>query len=143
MNARGFDTNPPPSTAHAATKVRLAYDGFVSDAILAGWVQVGDVVRAGALLKVRDGRRYVLTDALRILGRANGETDPYGLTGRVSTLRDLLGQGATLSASSIRLGPAIYDVELGFIARQLASADESGPHPSLGDDLPGAPRGGR
>lgn len=134
MNARGMDSPPPPSDARAGGQVRLGYGGFVSEAVLAGWVHVGDVVRAGALLKVVDGRRYVLTEALRILGRANGETDPYGLTGRVNTLRDLLVQGATLTASSVRLGPAIYDVEYGFVARLLASADESGPHPSVRPD---------
>jgi hypothetical protein len=109
--------------------VRIGEDGFVSDAQLDAWVRAGDVVRVGASLASADGRRWVLTDALRVLGRRNGETDPYGLTGRVLGLRQVLLQGGALFADALRLGAAIYDVEYGAHASPALGADESGVNP--------------
>ena len=115
----------PPASACA----RVGEDGFVSDVQLEAWVRVGEAVRAGATLALVDGRRYVLTDALRVLGRRNGETDPYGLTGRVLALRQVLRQGGALFADALRLGAAIYDVEYGVHAVPVLGADESGVNP--------------
>ena len=130
MNAlrRTPSTMPPPTTQ----RVRVGEDHFVNEAILDGWLRAGEVTRAGGMITARDGRRWLVTDGLRILGRRNGETDPYGLTGRVSSLRDFLRNGGILSADAVRLGPAIYDVEYGVIAFPVASPDESGAMPKMG-----------
>ncbi len=76
----------------------------------------GAVARAGGLLVTSDGRRFLLRDAVRVLGRRNGDTDPYGFTGRVEAIRDLIRRGANVSADALRLGPAVYDIEYGFVA---------------------------
>src|SRR5688500_16972696 len=68
----------------------LMGDGFVSDAMLEEWIRAGVATRSGAIMSLSDGRRYALTDGLRILGRRNGDSDPYGLTGCLITLRSLL-----------------------------------------------------
>ena len=88
-------------------------------------------MRAGAFLTLREGRRYILQDAARVLGRRNGETDPYGLTGKVESIRDFIKKGAIVTTDSIRVGPAIYDVDWGVIAFPAASADESGANPRM------------
>jgi hypothetical protein len=124
----------PPATrtasrAPAPSRARVGEDGFVSDAQLDAWTRVGEAVRSLASLALADGRRYVLTDALRVLGRRNGETDPYGLTGRVVALRDVLRQGGALFTDALRVGAAIYDVEYGVLATEVRSADESGVNP--------------
>lgn len=124
----------PPGTRSASrppghARVRVGEDGFVSDAQLEAWTRAGDAVRVGASLASADGRRWVLTDALRVLGRRNGETDPYGLTGRVLGLRQVLLQGGALFADALRLGAAIYDVEYGAHAVEALGADESGVNP--------------
>jgi len=103
--------SPPPPPI-----VRIAADGFVPEATVDGWARSGLAGRAGALLTLSDGRRYALRDAVRVIGRRNGDTDPYGFTGRVEALRELLRRGVTLTADAIRLGPAVYDVEYGAIA---------------------------
>ena len=121
----------PPGSGQAA-RVRIGDDGFVPEAALDAWQRVGEVVRAGAVACMRDGRRYVLQDALRVLGRRNGETDPYGFTGRDASLRDLVRQGSILSSDGLRLGAAVYDVEFGVLAFPLGGADESGTTPKLG-----------
>jgi len=97
----------------------LLGDGFVSDSTLEDWVRTGAGRRDGAFLALSDGRRYALTDALRILGRRNGDSDPYGFTGRILALRSLIRRGALLSADGVRLGPVIYDIEFGSIAEPL------------------------
>ncbi len=97
----------------------LLGDGFVPDGTLEEWLRTGAARREGAFLGLSDGRRFLLTDALRILGRRNGDSDPYGFTGRILSLRSLLKRGAMLSAEGVRLGPVVYDVELGSLAEPM------------------------
>lgn len=121
----------PTPTPGSQVVVRLGDDGFASDAQLASWLRNGAAVRAGAVLTTREGRRFMLQDALRILGLQSGEMDPFGLTGRVDTIRQLLRQGALLSAERMRIGQHSYDVEYGVLALPFASADESGANPRV------------
>jgi hypothetical protein len=131
-------TPTPPSGSPVV--VRVGDDGFASDSQLASWVRSGAAVRAGAVLTTREGRRFMLQDALRIIGLQSGDVDherrelpvdPYGLTGRVDTIRQLLRQGALLSADRVRLGQLTYDVEYGVLALPFASSDESGANPRV------------
>lgn len=105
----------PAPPLEAARAVRIGEDAFVAETMVDGWVRGGVATRAGALLALGDGRCYVLRDAVRVIGRRNGDTDPYGFTGRVEALREVVRRGATLSADALRLGPAVYDVEYGFL----------------------------
>ena len=122
-------TPPPGSGDHRA---RISEDGFVSDAVLDAWLRSGEAVRGGAVVTTRAGRRYLVQDALRILGRRDGGVDAYGLTGRVEVIRQLLRQGAIASADGIRIGSVVYDVEYGVLAFPFASPDESGANPKIG-----------
>ena len=110
----------------------LLGDGFVPDAVMDEWVRSGFAVRTGATLALSDGRRFALSDALRILGRRNGDSDPYGLTGRLLTLRSILRRGGLLSPDGVRLGAAIYDVEFGSLTEPLPApvAAELTPRPA-------------
>jgi hypothetical protein len=107
---------PPTATFPTVPAPRIPDDGFVAEAMLDGWVRTGAATRIGSLLTLSDGRRYALRDALRVIGRRNGDTDPYGLTGRTEPIREFLRRGATVSTDALRLGPAVYDVEYGFVA---------------------------
>ena len=115
-------SNPPPTLRD----VRIASDGFVSDAAIREWERTGAAVFTPGILACTDGRKFLLADALRVLGPRTSEMDRYGLTGRVSTLRELLSQGFILRDDCLRLGNEVYDVEYGFVARQMGSANESG-----------------
>lgn len=99
----------------------LLGDGFVSDAVLDEWARNGLGTRTGALLTLSDGRRFALTDGLRILGRRNGDSDPYGLTGCLVTLRSILRRGGLVSNDGVRLGAAIYDVAFGVLAEPITA----------------------
>ncbi len=108
----------------------LAGDGFIPDALLEDWVRSGTARREGAFLTLSDGRSFALTDGLRILGRRNGDSDPYGFTGRILALRSLLRRGALLSADGVRLGAVIYDIEFGSIAEPTPQARPATEPPS-------------
>jgi hypothetical protein len=110
---------PPPTVASAgaaSSRVRVGEDGFIPEATVDTWVRGGMATRTGSLLGLQDGRRYVLRDAVRVIGRRNGDTDPYGFTGRVDPIRDFIRRGANISADALRLGPAVYDIEYGYVA---------------------------
>jgi hypothetical protein len=108
---------PPASVPTAApATVHIGEDAFVSEAAVAGWVRAGVATRAGALLTTNDGRAFLLRDAVRVLGRRNGDTDPYGFTGRVESIRDFIRNGASISTDALRLGQAVYDIEYGYLA---------------------------
>jgi hypothetical protein len=110
-------SSPPRAGAPSAPpSLRIGEDAFVSEAALDGFVRAGGAVRTGALLTAADGRRFLLRDALRVIGRRNGDIDPYGLTGRVEAIRDFIRRGASISADGLRLGLAVYDVEYGLLA---------------------------
>ena len=105
--------------------VALLGDGFVPDATLDEWERSGVATReGGAVLILKDGRRFALTDGLRILGRRNGDSDPYGFTGRLFALRALVARGALISSDGVRLGAAIYDVQFGALATPIAASPE-------------------
>ena len=112
---------PPP--AAAPPSLRIGDDGFLSEAIVDGWVRSGAAARVGSFLTTSDGRRFVLCDALRVIGRRNGDTDPYGLTGRAEAIRDFVRRGASVSADALKLGAAVYDVEYGFLAAAMEAGE--------------------
>ena len=97
-------------------------DGFVEQRVLADLLFRKCIRRLGAGLVSCGGRAYRLREAIRVLGRADGHSDPYGLTGAVETLDELLRAGASVSAGAMQLGSATYLVERGV----LASAREQG-----------------
>jgi hypothetical protein len=105
---------------------RLRDDAFVSETNVESWCRAGLATRHNATLTLREGSRYLLSEACRVLGRQDGQHDRFGLSGRVETLRALILQGAAVSRDAVRLGPATYDVEFGYVALPFASADESG-----------------
>src|SRR5690349_3966638 len=107
----GSTTSVPPPGARLPTPrpqpmpdIHVGEDGFVAEAVVDGWVRCGAASRTGCSISTHDGRRLLLRDALRVLGRRNGDTDPYGFTGRVEALRDFVRRGASISADALRLG---------------------------------------
>jgi hypothetical protein len=112
---------PPPAQLLRAEDLTVPADGFIAETAVEAWVRAGLGVRKDARLELTDGRALILVEGLRILGRRDGESDPYSLTGRVMTLGTLVKRGATLNASGARLGAATYDIELGYVVSSLGA----------------------
>jgi hypothetical protein len=131
------------------TPSEVGPDGFVAEVLLDAWQRRGRARRVGGVLWIDDERVHDVVDAVRVLGRRNGESDPYGWTGRVFPLRELLRLGAALGPDGCKLGSAAYDVEFGVLVEQqpVAESDgasESPERPSTGARLVGRPpTGGR
>jgi hypothetical protein len=111
-------TPPAPTSAAGIT---LPADGFIPETTLDFWLRAGLATRDGAMLALTDGRRFTLVEGLRILGRRDGESDPYSLTGRVMSLGALLKRGAVLSPHGARIGAATYDLDFGSLAQPWAA----------------------
>ena len=107
-------THPSRPPAHPA--LWITEDAFIAEPTVDGWVRAGIVTRDGALLVTEDGRRFLLRDAIRVLGRRNGDTDHYGFTGRVAPIRDFIKKGASITIDTLRLGLAVFDIEYGVVA---------------------------
>jgi hypothetical protein len=123
MSSRQNRSSFPPSRTYSSPSiVSMPADGFLSDATLAGWVRAGFATRTGSSLRTVQGNELILTDALRILGRSDGESDPYSFTGKVISLRALLDRGALIHANGMKLGAASYDIELGYIVQAIDAA---------------------
>ncbi len=122
MNHDAPGNGGPLSAPCSAAAPELLCDGaFVSDEQLARLVESGAAVRIGAVLVSAGGEQFARQDALRILGVEPGKTDPYGLTGRVSSLVSLLERGFVLYAARVALGRHLYDIELGVILHAIDS----------------------
>jgi hypothetical protein len=116
-------------------------DEFLSDDALHRLVATRAVVRAGMLLTASDGRRFALLEAVRVLGSAPSSrptsshgSDPYGFTGLVDTVGNMLRRGFVMSSERVALGRRAYDVEYGWLLTPVptASADASGINPRIG-----------
>lgn len=124
---RGEGRAPLPS--QPSSRVGFVPGRFVPDAQLEGWLRRGEAARTGPLLTMADGSRFVLSDALRVLGPRDAESDRLGFTGRVDSIRTFLRHGAAICSDGLRLGSAVYDVELGVVAYPLGSGDDGAGDP--------------
>ena len=107
---------PPPAPKRPSAESCLGDGCFIAEATLLAFARAGELCRDGAIVTTPGGRRFVLQEAVRVLGRNNGASDPYGFTGQVDSIRELVKKGAAITGDTLRLGPAVYDVEYGFLA---------------------------
>ena len=88
---------------------------FFPQAALDQWLSDGTVDLQGTELTILAlGRRYRITEAVRVLRDVTDSGDAQQLVGRVKAKIDLETLGAELVESSMLIGDAAYDVELGW-----------------------------
>ncbi|MBW2456119.1 MAG: hypothetical protein JRI68_16490 [Deltaproteobacteria bacterium] len=121
---------------HDGTDVSGLHTGFISEQRLADLLFHRRVRRVGPGVVESDGEGFVLCEAVRVLGRTDGDSDPYGLTGVVESLYELMRAGATLTAEVMHLGSACYRIERGVIAMADGPSSNGRVHPSR-DELLG------
>lgn len=117
LGAVVFSTLPPLPERPSLSSPSVAPDGFVADAAIEAWSRRALAHRSGGTLWLAAEGAWSqpidVVDAVRILGRRDGESDPFGWTGRVFALRELLRLGATIAPDGCKLGAATYDLEFG------------------------------
>lgn len=111
---------PSYSDDASSTGIRRREAPFVSAASIEERTRERSVAIDGAIMKLTDGTRYVLRDAVRVLGPSKGDADVLGLIGRTAPIAEFLAFGASVSSSHLRIGATEYDVELGYLVQSLS-----------------------
>ncbi len=102
------------------TGVRAREVFFLDQAALDQRVRDRSVVLDGSILLVAGAaQRYVVRDAVRVLGPVGSGVDVFGLTGRIMPVSEVLVMGATLNAHTMRIGSVQYDAQLGYLAQVI------------------------
>ena len=95
---------------------------FFPQAALDQWIVDGAVLLEDGILTIVDeGRRYALTEAVRVLREVSGVGDEHELVGRAKTRTYLEQLGAELVETSMLLGDAAYDVVPGWAGLPVGS----------------------
>lgn len=95
---------------------QLAFDVWLSD---------GHVELDGDELTMKDeGRRYRISEAVRVLREVTGTADPHDLVGKVKSRVYLQELGAELVEGSMIIGDNAYDVVEGFAGVPVGSYEE-------------------
>jgi hypothetical protein len=98
---------------------------FFPQAALDVWLTDGTVdLRADELTIVAEGRRYRLTEAVRIVNEVTGGPDTNDVLGRVKSKALLVEKSAELLESSLVLGENAYDVVPGWLGEPIGTFDE-------------------
>lgn len=126
-----FSSSPPPMSPAQDVTDASPFDEFLAEVTLTRMIEHGEVHRDGCLVRTRDGRRYALREAVRVLGHISQETDPYGLTGTTDTVASMLERGFVVSAGRVALGRQVYDTERGYLAQPIGDPDASGVNPVI------------
>lgn len=121
---------------------------FFPQEALDGWLSEGSVELSGDELNIKDeGRRFKITEAIRILREVTGTTDAYDLVSKVKSRVFLEALEAEILETSMLVGDNAYDVIPGFLgipvgtfAEYIANStrDRSGqPAPATDEELLG------
>ena len=88
---------------------------FLPAAALDEWIVDGQVeLQDGELSMLSEGRRFRLTEAVRVIKEVSETGDPYELVGRTKARGLLEEMGAEIVESSMLLGDAAYDIVPGW-----------------------------
>jgi hypothetical protein len=108
---------PSLSAVEDPPAIEELHKGFISDQRLADLLFQRRVMRVGRGLVEAEGRRYVLENAVRVVGRQDRQmSDPYGLAGTVEPFDELVRAGAQFTGRHMHLGSVVYRVERGVLA---------------------------
>jgi hypothetical protein len=124
-------SRPLADGQEAGQQDETVHTGFIADWRLADLLFQRRLRRVGPGLVHADGKRYAIEIAVKILGRADGVSDPYGLTGVAESMSELVRAGAEFSGHTMALGSATYDVERGVLAVLREDAPAAAYDPSF------------
>lgn len=101
---------------------------FVEREAFERWLERGQARLRGAVLELSSGgRKYAITEAMRVVAEVTGAGDPNGLVGRVWSVKDLTLLDAEVLGTALVLGESAYDGRPGFLISPLGAPGESVP----------------
>ncbi len=101
----------------------MAYNRvFFPQAALDEWIADDRVDFSGRELVIKaEGRRYDITEGVRVLGEVTGSQDRYNLVGKVKERGALEAAGGELFETSLILGENAYEVVPGWLGLPIGS----------------------
>ncbi|MBX3260814.1 MAG: hypothetical protein KIS78_27820 [Labilithrix sp.] len=88
---------------------------FFPQASLDRWGVEGKIELTGTeIVLLAEGRRYDITEVVRVVVEVTGAPDPHGLIGKVKSKAELESMGAEILENSMILGDNAYDVVPGW-----------------------------
>jgi hypothetical protein len=98
---------------------------FFPQTALDVWLSDGTVdLRGDELTIIEEGRRYKLTEAVRIVSEVTGGEDAHELVGRVKSKASLDEKGAEILETSMIVGDNAYDIIPGWIGLPTSTFEE-------------------
>lgn len=101
---------------------------FFPEAAVNRWVAIGDAVLTGQELYLRrEGARYRLVDAVRVLGEVTGTPDRFDVSGKVKTVGFVTELGAEVLGDSMVIGDNVFETVIGWLGTPMAERRTSAP----------------
>jgi hypothetical protein len=108
---------------------------FFPQATIDRWVATGEAALSGSELRLRrDGTRYKLVDAVRVLGEVTGAPDRFDVSGKVKTVGYMTELGAEVLGDSMVLGDNAFETVIGSLGTPLPR-DSRAPAPGSDEEL--------
>jgi hypothetical protein len=108
---------------------------FFPQTVVDRWVATGEAALSGSVLTLRrEGTRYRLVDAVRVLGEVTGTADRFDVAGRVKTIGFVTELGAEVLGDSMVLGDNAFETVIGWLGTQMA-VDRSTHAPGSDEEL--------
>jgi len=99
---------------------------FFPQVLVDRWVASGEAVLSGAELTLRrEGTRYRLVDAVRVLGEVTGTPDRFDVSGKVKTVGFVTELGAEVLGDSMVLGDNAFDTVIGWLGTPMPESRRS------------------
>lgn len=95
---------------------------FFPQSVIDRWITTGEAALTGSELTLRrEGTRYRLVDAVRVLGEVTGTPDRFDVSGRVKTVGFVSELGAEVLGDSMVLGDNAFETVIGWLGTPLAA----------------------
>lgn len=113
------------STSFPQVRRRMRNRVFFPQACLDQWAVDGKIeLTPTELVILAEGRRYGITEVVRVVVEVTGSPDPHGIIGKVKPKAELEKLGAEILENSMIIGDNAYDVVPGWAGTPLTPYDE-------------------
>ena len=108
---------------------------FFPQTLVDRWVTTGEAALSGSELHVRrEGTRYRLIEAVRVLREVTGTPDRFDVSGKVKTVGFVTELGAEVLGDSMVIGDNAFETVIGWLGTPLP-ADRRAPAPGSDEEL--------
>ena len=98
---------------------------FFPQACLDQWGVEGKIeLTSTELVILAEGRRYEISEVVRVVVEVTGAEDPHGIVGKVKSKAELETMGAEILENSMIIGDNAYDVVQGWAGASVPASED-------------------